>query len=164
MHTDDLEIRPSLPHDATTWAEMFYEIHKDPTESCGPFTNEQCQTTAVNYCGRKNTGADCVLTAFLGGVASGFIQARKDDPRIGQHGWYIRGVETRPSYRRRGVARQLVQAIVAQAVQDHCTVYAAISHQNTASIQLFESCGFTRVTDVGKFSDNTHVFCKRSND
>lgn len=162
MDGSKLIIRPALPADAETWAEMFFEIHKEPTAEFGAVTMQAGRETAAHYCRREDTDAGCVLTAFHKGMAVGWIQAQPNDPRIDKRGWYINGVEVRPVFRRQGIARRLVMAFTCGALQNGREVYAAVRKENHPAMHLFGSCLFVPVGNVGSFAENVQVFCRSS--
>ncbi len=68
-------------------------------------------------------------------------------------GLLIEAVETLPEQRRKGYAKALLKAVMAQVGQGR--VYAHIAKWNTASRQLHEGCGFRKISDMAVYIDGS---------
>lgn len=86
--------------------------------------------------------ADLVRAAMIGGELAGISMLDRLTPAVG----YVYYLAVRPSYRRQGVGRLLLDDALAGFARDRIrVVYAAAERENVASIALFISRGFRRV-------------------
>lgn len=68
-------------------------------------------------------------------------------------GLLLDALETRPSYRRRGYARKLVEAVM-EATRGE-KLYSHIRRDNRASRALHEACGFRKCLDCARLADGS---------
>ena len=98
-----------------------------------PEAGQWSETTAGRLC---ETGS--VLMGEIDGQIAGFIVARAVGPE-----WEIENIAVAPDFRRQGIGRQLVAAVIAQARQeDAAAIYLEVRESNTAARGLYSSFGF----------------------
>ena len=68
-------------------------------------------------------------------------------------GLLLEALETHPCYRRRGYARQLIQAVLEHFRPEK--LYSHISHRNGASIGVHLQCGFRKIADHARYADGS---------
>jgi len=86
--------------------------------------------------------AGSVLVAEIDDQIAGFIVARAVGPE-----WEIENVAVAPGFRRQGIARQLVAAVIAQArQQDAAAIYLEVRESNAAARGLYSSFDFVEST------------------
>jgi ribosomal protein S18 acetylase RimI-like enzyme len=84
------------------------------------------------------------LVAEMGGKLVGSVIGTHD----GRKGW-INRLAVHPSYRRHGLAKRLVAEMEGRLSQVGLEVIAClIQQENTASLQLFQSLGYERASDI----------------
>jgi ribosomal protein S18 acetylase RimI-like enzyme len=84
------------------------------------------------------------LVAQTGGRLVGSVIGTHD----GRKGW-INRLAVHPSYRRRGLAKKLIAEVEKRLSQVGLEVTAGlIERGNTASLQLFQSLGYERASDI----------------
>lgn len=89
-------------------------------------------------------GNTIFLVAEMGGKFVGSVIGTHD----GRKGW-INRLAVHPSYRRRGLAKKLVAEVEKLLSQVGLEVIACLIEQgNTASLQLFQSLGYDRASDI----------------
>lgn len=71
-----------------------------------------------------------------------------------QDGWLLEALETRPGYRRRGYAAELIRQTMAQ-LEPGQRVYSHVSKRNQASLSTHFSCGFQIEKDYAVDLDGT---------
>lgn len=80
-------------------------------------------------------------------------------------GYLISGLETLPTERRKGYAKQLLEAVLEYASSSKLgRVYSHIVNDNDISIRLHLSCGFQKILDHAVYIDgsvyhNSATFC-----
>ena len=80
--------------------------------------------------------------AEIDGQIAGFIVARAVGPE-----WEIENVAVAPDFRRRGIARQLVATVIAQARQGNVgAIYLEVRESNAAARGFYSSFGFVEST------------------
>ncbi len=70
-----------------------------------------------------------------------------------QDGLLLEALETPPQHRRRGYAKALVRAALAQFPEER--IYVHIAPWNEASIRVHEGCGFRKVSETAVYADGT---------
>lgn len=86
-----------------------------------------------------------------GGV---YISALRMEPY--QDGLLLEALETHPSFRKKGYARNLICAVLDHFKQQGRTViYSHIVKQNTASLKTHETCGFHKFSDHAVYIDGS---------
>ena len=90
------------------------------------------------------TGTSIFLLAEMDGHMVGSVIGTHD----GRKGW-INRLAVHPSYRHRGLAKKLVAEVEDRLSQVGLEVIAClIQKENTASLQLFQSLGYERMSDI----------------
>jgi ribosomal protein S18 acetylase RimI-like enzyme len=74
--------------------------------------------------------SDCYKIALVDGKAAGFVGVIDDDIRVCTH----------PDFQGKGVGKFMIT----ECMKLWPTAFAKVKLNNTASIKLFESCGFTK--------------------
>ena len=86
--------------------------------------------------------AGSVLMGEIDGRTAGFIVARAIGPE-----WEIENVAVAPDFRRKGIGRQLVAAVLAHAGQENAAaIYLEVRESNAAARGLYSSFGFVEST------------------
>jgi len=82
-------------------------------------------------------------------------------------GLLLEALETKPMFRKKGLAKKLILETLRQLRRDGVSVvYSHISKKNTPSIHLYEKCGFEKHLDFatyidGSVNDRAYTFCYR---
>lgn len=104
-----------------------------------PWTENGLQEELDNSCARFLTAVD------ENGAVAGYIGCHT----VLDEG-YITNVAVSPEYRRQGIGRQLVQALL-ERVHDLAFVTLEVRVSNEAAIRLYQGCGFQPVGTRKKF-------------
>lgn len=70
-----------------------------------------------------------------------------------EDGLLLEALETRPSYRRQGYARKLIEAVL--KIYGEGKIYSHIGHKNTASLAVHQKCGFVKISDHARYVDGS---------
>lgn len=91
-------------------------------------------------------------TYYIWKEAEGFVSAL----RLEQHpeGMLMEALETHPNHRRRGYAKKLIAAVLAQ-LPVGTRVYSHVNKRNTPSLATHQSCGFSKALDYAVCFDGT---------
>jgi ribosomal protein S18 acetylase RimI-like enzyme len=93
------------------------------------------------------------LVAEEEGVMAGAVLGTHD----GRKGW-INRVAVRPAYRRRGIARELVDAVAERLEAQGIEILTCLVEDwNADSLAFFEQLGFIRHPDIHYFSRRKHA-------
>lgn len=137
-----MTIRPGRPEDAADLLEiMNYEIRNNTaTFDLREKTPEEWQ----RFMEAHNRDNHPLLVAEADGRAVGYAGLSPYREKEAYRTTVELSVYVHPDYRRRGIARALMQAILEKAVQDPAirTVVSVITGENTGSIRLHEQMGF----------------------
>ena len=137
-----MQIRTGRPEDAADLLEiMNYEItHNTATFDLQEKTPEEWQRWMERH-GRDNHP---LLVAEEDGRAVGYASLSPYREKEAYRTTVELSIYVHPDYRRRGIARVLMEAILAAAKQDPAihTVVSVITGENAASIRLHEQMGF----------------------
>lgn len=68
-------------------------------------------------------------------------------------GWLLEALETHPSLRRRGFAKQLIASV--QALGNFDVIYAHVHKKNIPSLAVHRSCGFQRIDELAAYIDGS---------
>jgi GNAT superfamily N-acetyltransferase len=150
--TDNFQIRLATPDDAVIIARqraaMFYDVG-----SVSASEREQIAAEAIaqiqqmircgDYYGWLVEGDDIMVAG--GGVILRQLLPRPGSLQGGEEA-YILNVYVHPQYRRRGLARRLMQAILLWSEQCQCVRIAL--HASEAGEPLYISLGFERTTEL----------------
>jgi len=87
-----------------------------------------------------------VLGAFEADELAGVVGLSFEQREKVRHKATLFGMYVRPAFRRRGIARQLVQSALKYAREraDVLVVQLTVTETNTPAVALYESCGFIR--------------------
>ena len=96
-------------------------------------------------------------------VDGAYVSALRLEPY--QDGLLLEALETAPGLRRKGYARELIRAVLAQV--GDTKVYSHVSKRNQASLGVHESCGFHRILEHAVYADgsvmrNHCTFCSKT--
>lgn len=104
-------------------------------------------------------GAACFLWELQGRpVAAARIEPYND-------GMLLTGLETRPDMRNRGIAKELLTAVLHYAKQEGVMqVYSHVTKNNAASLAVHKACGFSIVSNYavcldGSTDGNMYTLC-----
>ncbi len=135
-------VRPGRPEDAADLLEIInYEItHNTATFDLREKTPEEWRQWMAQH-GRDNHP---LLVAEENGRAVGYASLSPYREKEAYRTTVELSVYVHPAYRRRGIARTLMEAILAAAREDPATntVVSVITGENTASVRLHEQMGF----------------------
>lgn len=84
-------------------------------------------------------------------VENKYVSALRLEPF--KDGLLLAALETAPQYRRRGYAKELINAVLAEFTGE--TIYAHVSKTNTASLAVHKKCGFCKVADSATYIDGS---------
>lgn len=140
----NLQIRPAVPADAEAilaylpliFDEPDNEVLYEPGEFA--FTVEQER----EFIARRD---GVLLLALVAGVIIGVAGADRGVHRATRHVVGL-GLSVHPDWRRRGVGRALLRAVLdwADAQPDVLRVELSVNARNTGALALYEECGFER--------------------
>jgi GNAT superfamily N-acetyltransferase len=75
-----------------------------------------------------------------------------------EDGLLVEALETRPEFRKKGYATQLLQAVIEQLQPEK--LYSHIGKKNAASIATHQKCGFRKILDFSRYgSGEINTFC-----
>ena len=144
---DDLEApaEPELPLGFTMgWLEpslddSYVELHRAAWSTWGPSTYDRAAHGAVTTMPDFERELVPLISASDGTLAAYCIGWFDPVTRMSE----IEPLRTRPVFRRRGLARAVVEEVVRRSTQRGArSVLVWGAHQNTAALALYESCGF----------------------
>ena len=140
-----MNIRVLLPEDAPAFQTLRLQaLSEDPVAFAASFEEER-DTPLATVAERLLPLRDrAIVGAFDGDRLVGLAAWHRDEMRKLQHQGFIWGVFVAPTHRGHGLARRLLEAVIALARQAdgirqlNLTAYAA----NRAAVALYESLGF----------------------
>jgi ribosomal protein S18 acetylase RimI-like enzyme len=140
-----MEIRVLVPGDAAAFQVLRLQaLSEDPVAFASSYEEERDTPLAI-VAERLQPAPDrAIVGAFDGAALVGLAAWHREEMRKLQHKGFVWGVFVAPSHRGRGLARALIEAVVALARQApgirqlNLTAYAA----NRTAIALYESVGF----------------------
>lgn len=89
--------------------------------------------------------------------AGRYVSALRMEPYL--DGFLLEGLETVPSARRNGYARDLIHAVLSyMEEQGNKTVYSHVNKKNRASIAVHLTCGFTKWLKYANYVDGSVSF------
>jgi L-amino acid N-acyltransferase YncA len=147
MHTPVTLVREARDEDMPT----MLEIYNDAVRTTTAVWNETARTEQEQreWMQSKRSQSLPVLVAVEQGDLLGFCTF---GPFRAWHGYRFtveNSIYVHRDYRRRGVARELLNALITQArAQKLHTMIAGIEAENLASIQLHESVGFMKAAHL----------------
>ncbi|MGZ5239923.1 MAG: N-acetyltransferase family protein [Caldimonas sp.] len=115
----------------------------------------------------RRDGGQFVLGAWQGERLLGAIGCERDPRRKGRHVGHVVGMMVRPEARGRGVARELLAALIGQARRSDGIemLTLTVTAGNAAAVRLYETAGFVvfgrldraiRLAD-GRYHDKVHM-------
>lgn len=158
---DNFEIREPTPRDIHRFASMLLDVHETTDSDPSQRMLQQSVRVATIFCVPGEYDGNRVLVAIDQGSPAGWIRVKIDSPEVDRLGCLIHPVEVRPSQRRKGIARSLVDQATLQAHGNGQDIYAAVKESNKASINLFRDAGFQEVSNIGDFDEGVVLFVKR---
>ena len=70
-------------------------------------------------------------------------------------GLLIAGIETKPTQRRKGYAKMLLDEVIAYLQGENNCLYSHVNIKNIASMRLHEACGFRKILDYAVYLDGS---------
>ncbi len=119
-------------------------LRESPTAFGSSYEEEQTRSVAeVTEALHAGLGQH-LLGAAVGQALVGMARLERETSAKEQHRASLRSMYVRPTYRRAGIGRVLVQAQLdaARALPGLRQITLAVTAGNTAAITLYESCGF----------------------
>lgn len=80
-----------------------------------------------------------------------YISALRLEPY--KDGLLLSGLETAPQHRRKGYAKRLMEATLAEFADQK--IYSHVAKRNAASLAVHEKCGFQIISDVAVYIDGS---------
>ena len=169
LATDQIKIRAATPMDDVPVANLRLSVfsHFTPSQQ-GQFCARSCQAIAS----RRMRGASCIIATttashqhpqqpFILGSAEcsyhEFFGTRLGSRRPQFSLLYITEVAVKPTARRRGIGRLLLQGLDMMARSRSAeTLYLHVDVTNTAAIALYERAGYRKVTEEKMSKDDDH--------
>ncbi|APR94821.1 hypothetical protein PATSB16_14790 [Pandoraea thiooxydans] len=145
MHTD---IRPLFSHDAMTYQALRLRgLQESPTAFSASFAEERDRTLA-DITPRVTPAADgskCVFGAFRTDTLVGMVTILRPQAAKVRHCAQLAGMYVDPGFRRRGIGRALLGAVIdhARAMGDVRQLRLGVNADNTGARQLYEAVGFS---------------------
>ena len=145
MHTD---IRPLFSHDAMTYQALRLRgLQESPTAFSASLAEERDRTPA-EIAPRVSPAADgskCVFGAFRAGTLVGMVTILRPQAAKVRHCAQLAGMYVDPGFRRRGIGRALLGAVIdhARAMGDVRQLRLGVNADNTGARQLYEAVGFS---------------------
>lgn len=141
-------IRRLTPADAAAHRALMLEAYAQVPEA---FTSSVAEREGLplSWWAARMSGepgaAELVCGAFDGESLVGAAGLAFEQRERSRHKATLFGMYVRPAARGQGVARRLVDTVLAQARSSPVTeiVQLTVSEPNTAALQLYERCGFT---------------------
>ena len=140
-----MQIRVLVPRDAAAFQALRLQaLREDPVAFAASYEDERDTPMAI-VAERLQPGADrAIVGAFDGRQLVGLAAWHREEMRKLQHKGFVWGVFIAPSHRGRGLARRLLEAVIALARQAegirqlNLTAYA----DNRPALALYQSLGF----------------------
>lgn len=140
-----MNIRKLRPEDATAFQALRLQaLREDPVAFASSYEEER-DTPLETVAERLTPTPDrAIVGAFDGAQLVGLAAWHREEMKKLQHKGFVWGVYVKVSHRGRGLARQLLEAVICLARQSdgilllNLTAYA----NNSAAIALYESLGF----------------------
>lgn len=133
------------------------KMHPHLPQGQGQLYAEQAFYQYLRECFFETPGAACAIWEENGR----YVSALRLEPY--RDGLALTALETLPSARRQGFARELVEAVLEK--HSGTKIYSHVRKTNAASLALHESCGFTRILEYAVYLDgsvlqNCCTFCR----
>lgn len=138
--TPQLRIRRLMPADAPLYREIRLEALQQAPEAFGSSFEQECSQSLEQF-EEVLTRAD-VFGAFRDADLLGMAGYRTQTGAKKAHKGYLWGMYVRASARGTGVAKPLVEAVLAHARQHVELVQLSVVAENETAQRLYRSCGF----------------------
>ena len=173
MSTPNLIIKPLTPLHADAFRTLRLEAIEDAPTAIWP-TREEEQAKSIDLVKAQiiQTDRQIVMGAFDGEALVGIAGLRRESLKQVEHKALLWGVFVRPSFRRTGVARRMLDTLFDHArAQGVLQIALCVNTQNPRARQLYASLGFVsygiepRAMRVdGRFFDEEHMVLRLDHD
>lgn len=127
--------------------EVYLESNLEKAERIGLLQAEQDFYQYLDECFFPTPGA--VYAVWVEG--NEYISALRLEPY--KDGLLLAALETAPRHRRKGYAKKLIDAVLAEF--SHQSIYSHVRKPNTASLSVHERCGFRKIADTAVYIDGS---------
>ena len=140
-----MKIRRLVESDWEAYRAIRLEALRTVPEAFGSDAEQQEQLPPEHWVGRLAGGNSFVYGAFAGDGIVGIAGFARESGRKTRHKGFIWGVYVSPAFRGRGVARELMTAILeeARALDGVEQVTLSVVTENASAKALYRSLGFT---------------------
>ena len=137
-----------------------YGLQESPA-AFGSSYEEEVRRPLETVAGRLADDDNHIFGAFSDeGELTGTITLRRDTHVKSAHKAYVYAMYVLPQYRRQGVGRALMEAVIAGARELGLTwINLTVNHANKEAVRLYESCGFEMFgleKDAFRIGDDTY--------
>ncbi|HXC47469.1 MAG TPA: GNAT family N-acetyltransferase [Candidatus Sulfotelmatobacter sp.] len=140
MPADRIQIRQLTPSDAESFRELRLEglrLNPEAFGSTHEFEKDQPLTRYTGWLTNSTVFGAYEISHLIGTASFTQLSGQKDS-----HKGLLRAMYVRPTHRRTGAGRQLVQAIIELARQKVEQVHLSVVSTNQPALRLYQSLGF----------------------
>lgn len=138
--TQTTQIHRLMPADAPQFREIRLEALQQAPEAFGSTFEQECSLSLAQF--EEVLAKSDVFGAFLGSDLLGMAGYRTQTGAKKAHKGYLWGMYVRASARGAGVAKPLVEAVLAHARKHVELVQLTVVAENERAQRLYRSCGF----------------------